>query len=472
MLAGLISVPLLISGLGREAFGLWALVMTFSATNGWLSLLDLGVVIAVTREVASASAVDDERGIREAVSAALWVVTALGILGAAALTIAAITFLPRLFEAPGRLAGSFRVALLLMAAQVVVDLTINTVEGALEGLQRVDLSRAVDMFRRLLFVAGTAIGALVGGNLRWVAAGSLAATVLASVVACVVLGRQLPRFIVTTSSQHLREMLRAGRLVGVLRPVGVVQRTMDRIIVGIVLGPNAVALVEVATQLQAGADAVLSASSYSVVPSSAWLGARGDSSALTRLAEIGTKYSMLATVPVAVAVGTLAGPFIEAWIGKRYLDAAGLTAMAALAVVIAAPMAVGSQMLLGLNRTSAILRAAVVAVIVNLVASSILVHVVGVVGAIWGTVIAAPVLLALLAPPVLNAAGTDLRRFIRVAVAPVIVPALSQLIAALLLLRIDLAPVPRLIVVGAGSIAVYLGMAWYSVDHAELRTVT
>ena len=53
-------------------------------------------------------------------------------------------------------------------------------------------------------------------------------------------------------------------------------RTVDRFVVGVLLGPGAVSLVEIATQLQNGADAVLSASSYAVVPGAAHLDAHGD----------------------------------------------------------------------------------------------------------------------------------------------------------------------------------------------------
>jgi O-antigen/teichoic acid export membrane protein len=68
--------------------------------------------------------------------------------------------------------------------------------------------------------------------------------------------------------------------VAVLRPLGVLHRTIDRVVVGSVLGPSAVALVEIATQMMNGADAILSAMSYAVLPSAAWLRARGDRATL------------------------------------------------------------------------------------------------------------------------------------------------------------------------------------------------
>src|SRR5687767_10023108 len=56
---GLVTLPIMPAGLGVQAFGLWVLIQTFSATTGWLSLGDLGLTTAGTRAVAAAQAVDD-----------------------------------------------------------------------------------------------------------------------------------------------------------------------------------------------------------------------------------------------------------------------------------------------------------------------------------------------------------------------------------------------------------------------------
>lgn len=469
MVAALATVPLLVAGLGRESFGVWALVMTFSATNGWLSLGDLGIVVAATRDISGHLAVDDRRAASVVVSNALACAVVLGLVGGALLALAG-TVLPHVFDTPDRLVGPFRVALALMGLQVVLDLTINVAEGALEGAQRVDLSRAVDAFRRFAFVAGTAVGALVGEDVRWVAVGSVVTTAVGLVVAIVVLRRHLPGFAVRPEPSAMRELVRSGREVAVLRPLGVIQRTMDRMLVGVVLGPGAVALVEVAMQVQAGAEAILSASSYSVMPTASWLTARGDRSTIARLASRATKFSLLATLPVAVASGTLAAPFVELWLGGRFGDAAGLIAVAACAVALNAPFAVGSQILIGRGRTTAVLRAALVAVSVNLVVSTILLHVVGVVGVFLGTLVGNVVIAVVLQPSILDATGLRANEFWSDAVRPSIAPVLAQLVTALLLLRIDLEPLPSLLLVGGASTAVYVAVALrFSVTRAELR---
>ncbi len=112
---------------------------------------------------------------------------------------------------------------------------------------------------------------------------------------------------------------------------------MDRFIVGWILGPAAVTLVEIATQIQTGAESVLSATSYAVVPSASWLRARGDEHTLRRLLDLGTKFSVLATSAFVTLGIVFAGPFVRVWVGEQYEAAAGLTVVALLFVAVTAP---------------------------------------------------------------------------------------------------------------------------------------
>src|SRR5690606_27506166 len=121
----------------------------------------------------------------------------------------------------------------------------------------------------------------------------------------------LPDRRLRASRREARALLSYGKTVAVLRPFGVIQRTMDRLIVGTMLGPGPVAFVEIATQIQNGADAVLSASSYAVIPSASWLRAREDRHTLRELLLTGTKYSLLVTLPFVIGPALLAGPLVR-----------------------------------------------------------------------------------------------------------------------------------------------------------------
>src|SRR5438876_11887190 len=47
-----LTLPLMLHGVEREAFGVWALLQAFSAFNRWMSLADVGVGTAAHRRLA------------------------------------------------------------------------------------------------------------------------------------------------------------------------------------------------------------------------------------------------------------------------------------------------------------------------------------------------------------------------------------------------------------------------------------
>ncbi len=451
----LISLPLVLHGLGAVAFGTWALLQTFSAITGWFSLVDLGVGTAATRTIAERASLDDEGGVGSAIASALASFAGLGLACAGVLALAGPQLLPSLFHTPAALRGDLRFAVVVFAAQVVADLLTEGVESCLEGLQRVDLSRAVDAIRRTTVAVATCTVALAGGGLRGVVVASAGASSAGLACAIIALRRRLPAGgLPRPSLAEVRELVVYGKTVALLRPLGVINRTMDRLIVGVVLGPGAVTLVEIATQVQSGADAVLSASSYSVVPTSSWLRARGDEGPLKELLETGTRYSLLVTFPVIALAGILAGPLVRLWVGHGYHSAVGLAQVALVYAALTAPLQVGSNLLLGVGRASAILRALAAAVTINFVASVVLVHVVGIVGVFEGSLIGTAILLPLLARPIFAEFGVSAGEFVRAAVWPPLAAVVVLTGAAGVVVALPLADLPTVVLgVLAGGVA-------------------
>jgi O-antigen/teichoic acid export membrane protein len=470
MVVALVSLPLLLHGLGPVGFGTWALLQTLSGVSGWFSLVQAGVGTAVTRDIAAHTARDDRACAAEAAGTGLGLFIVFGVVAATALALAGPLILPTLFRTPAFLRADLNVAIVLLGAQVAVDLFTEGQESCLEGFQRVDLSRAVDAARRTSVAIATSAAALSGGGLRDVAAASLGASLVGSVMGFVALRRTQCGARMSVSAAAARSLLRYGRTIALLRPLGVLERTMDRIIVGIFLGPAAVAAVEIATQLANGAAAVLSATIYAVIPAASWLGARGDRGSLRELVDRGTRYSMLVAMPVAVGTAIIAAPLIRVWVGSGYPGAALLTGVALAGVAASMPLAAGSEVLVGVGQATDVLRASVVALIVNLALSVALVPLIGPVGTFLGTLAATLVLAPLLGRPLLRCTGETARDFVVEVALPSAAPS------------VPLAAVVALVVaLGAGDIvtivvAVVLGSAVYiftatrtSIQGKELR---
>lgn len=470
MVVMLISLPVLLNELGPAVFGTWVLLQTFSAVTGWLSVADLGVGTSATRLVAEHRSLADGERVGLAIGSSMAVFVVLGALSSVALAAIGPSALPALFGTPDEVRAALQTAILYFAVQAFADLVTEGTESCIEGLQRVEVSRAVDALRRTLVAGATITAASSGRGLEGVALASMLASAAGTVVALVVLMRLARGTPFRVGWGDIAWLLRAGRAVMLLRPLGVLRRTMDRLIVGVAIGPEAVALVEIAAQVQAGAEAALSASSYAVVPSAAWLRARSDAHTLRELLLTGTKYSLLVALPMAGAAAALAGPIVEAWVGRPYSDAAGLVPLALAYVVLVAPLQVGSNLLLGVGRTTPLLVAACLSLAVNFGASLLLVNAVGTVGTFQGALIGGAVLIAPLAWAMLSEAGVPAGEFMKGAVAPAIPPLFALGAVVTIALALPLGPLATVVLGGGvGAVAYAAGVARFSLAPGELR---
>lgn len=482
------TLPLMVHGLGVENFGRWVLLQTLSASTGWLTVLDGGLAVSATRTVAARAAMVVGGGggggtgevssgpggpdsVGRAVGTAMGAFALLALLGATLTLGTAWPILRLLGHLSGAVASGLRTASLLLALQVVGELVQQGTESCLEGLQRMDLSRAVDATRRALFAAGTAAAALLTGSLGWVEIAAVVTSAVGALLGLAILARQRVPGRLGLSAATLREMFRYAKVVALLRPISALYRLMDRVIVGLVLGPAAVAAVEVATQLGNGADAMVSGITSALVPSAAWVAARRDTGRLAETLLDGTRYALLTTWPLAAGVAFLAGPGIRFWTGARLAAAAAGPARVALAAAAVAAVAqVAGNLLLGAGRGDVILRASLVGVTVDLIASVALVHPLGISGVFWGTLAAVSVTTPWVVRAACRECGVGPGHLVRQAVWPAAVPLVAECAALAACDVVPLSPMAHLAIgVGAGAACFAAAALRWALPVGEVR---
>jgi len=232
------------------------------------------------------------------------------------------------------------------------------------------------------------------------------------------------------SRSTVRPLVRYGWTIAGLNGAGVLHRTMDRLIVGAVLGAPAVGLVEIATQVQNGGAAVLAASSYTAVAASSWLDARRDVSKTRELLLVCTRYSLLVTEPVIVLIAVLAPRLVRLWVGPSHQAAAGLAIVAVAHLALTAPQQVGANMMQGSGRAGVVLRPALVGVALNLGLSVLLVHLSGIVGVFEDTIISTAMVSPWIMRSIVRVTGTTIRELLRESVLPGVLPAFGAGAAA------------------------------------------
>lgn len=452
---GVVTLPALLHGLGTSDFGVFALLQVWNGTTGYLSIASVGAGVAGLRVVAAHGAAGDDAGTARAFGSLLVVGAGIGVAGGLAFAVAG----PALFDALlGSRPESFATTARWFGASLFAEQVALSIQYATEGLQQVALSRLADAIRRTLTLGAATVTALVSGRLEAaVAAGAIAALAWAAVVALVVAtsagGRRRPARPQRADVTHL---LRSASEVAGLTGVGVVHRSMDRLLAAGLFGPASVGLVEIATQVQNAASAVLSSSSYVATASAPWLEASEATSQQRALLVRGTRLVMLATVPTVLGLALLAGPLLGVWLGEPGRGADSLVPIAVLYIGLAAPLQVASNMLLGTGRVRAIIRAALPSLVLNLVASVVLCRLIGLPGLFWGTVVGTAALAPLLFRAIQAMVPVPLGEFLRLTVVPVLVP--SAALTAVLV-AVVAAPLPEAATLVLGSL---LGGAAYA----------
>lgn len=145
----LLVVPYTLHRVGREAFGVFAVLTTLGY---WLGRLDFGIWAALPREVAARRAREDREGLTSLATTWFFVDLIFAAVIMGALRAAGREFLAWLL--PSSDVNDVYPVLLAVGVQSVLGPCLRHLSGSLEGMQRVDLVQKVTLVVAPLQVAG------------------------------------------------------------------------------------------------------------------------------------------------------------------------------------------------------------------------------------------------------------------------------------------------------------------------------
>jgi O-antigen/teichoic acid export membrane protein len=229
-----------------------------------------------------------------------------------------------------------------------------------------------------------------------------------------------------------------------------VYNQMDKLVVGVALGPQPVALYEIANKIYLGAGAVGSVCASAVLPAAASL--RREAALLRDMFLRGSCYATAVSLPVAVATFIFAEPLLLSWIGANALPAVGATRLFMTYAALQAVNDVPSTMLYGLGRIRFPLIVGSAATLLNLALSIALVHPLGFSGVIVATLIANGLAWPVLVWYYLNVFDCPFATWLRRLIVPNL-PGLAAQLCASLTLYVTIGESTRSFVAVAGLIA-------------------
>ena len=145
-----------------QEYGAWVLILQLSA---YVSYLDFGVQVGISKFVAEYAAKDDYAGAGASASAGLVIMTAASVIGCV-LSILLAWHVPQMFHAmPQELYRNARVSIVLIGCSLAIGLSCSAFSAIFQGLQRYVVPMAIAVLTRFFTAAAVCLAVFLHGSL-------------------------------------------------------------------------------------------------------------------------------------------------------------------------------------------------------------------------------------------------------------------------------------------------------------------
>jgi O-antigen/teichoic acid export membrane protein len=309
--------PYIVSKLGLQAYGVWALVLVITS---YLGLLDFGVGTAFVKYVAEHEARQDYVALNTFVSTGFAFYLAMSsVIIAFALVFGSVIL--RLLKIPPELMDSAWFVLVVAATILAFSNAFSVFQGVITGLQRLDVLNIITLVVSVPDIIGTILFLQLGYGLRGLIVNEVIVFILTTILLVTTAFRLLPglqlRPVLCTFTS-LRRLVSYGLKVQISQLADLASSQMNKLLIGYFLGLSSVSLYEL------GSKAVLTGKRLSLVmasailPAASEIEARQDEETLRRLYIRGSKYLVLIAAPLMLFLLAGAPALIRTWLGPGY----------------------------------------------------------------------------------------------------------------------------------------------------------
>jgi O-antigen/teichoic acid export membrane protein len=320
LLVGLVTIPLIIRGLGAERFGLLSLTWV---VLGYFTIFDLGLGRAATKYVADALARGDKYHVPRLVWTAVTAQAIFGGLGALTLVATTPLLVDRILSVPPALVGEAKATFYLLAMSVPAVLVSSSLTGVLAAAQRFDL---VNVVGASFSVANWSLMLAAVLLWDWHLPPIIAMLVLSRIVALgVYYGlclRVLPSFkgLPRCYWRELRALMSFGGWVTVSSIVGPILVYLDRFMIGALLTMAAVAYYSAPYEMATRLWIIPMSLGATLFPAFSILNGQEQWARLTFLLSRSIKWVLLTLGPIVVLVVAFAHDILRLWLGPAFAE--------------------------------------------------------------------------------------------------------------------------------------------------------
>lgn len=381
----LLLTPYIFRHLGKEEFGLWALV---SVISSYAQLSDFGITESLIKFMAEFHARQEVRRLNQLVNTALVSYLVLSAVFCTLFLLLLPLVVTQILQIPERLADQatmvFSVAILLF----FVNMLMGVFGSLIVGFQRMGYTNAIALATTLMTAAGTFFFLDRGYGLSGLVYNNALATLMVAVANLVIAWRLFPQMRLNPLRHFSREML--FRMLGFSWKVQVSNITqlmifqIDRVLLSHYLGLEAVSVYEVANRIASQVRALIISVFTPMIPAASALQAGNEHGRITGLYRRSLKYMAIAAIPLSCLVISLAHPFIRTWMGAGFESSALTLQLLMAAYLLNLLTGPGAFILSGINKPQVGMRSSILAGVCNLSICFVLVQWIGYFGIVAG----------------------------------------------------------------------------------------
>lgn len=397
-LVGFFLSPFVVHHLGNLTYGVWVIIMSLIA---YMNLLDLGLRGAVTRFVSKGSSLANHEESNQAVSGALWIRLWISVAIIVAGLVVSAGF-NHVFKIPTELQQTARIAVLITAVTVAINLWCGVFGGVLAALHRYDLTSAVSILQTCMRAAGIIWLLRAGYGILGLALWDFCTAIAANSVLCFLCFKVYPQLKVAfgrPDSATLKKLWNYSFYAFLINVAVQVTYYTDNVVVGAFLSPAAVTLYAIGGILIGYVRQIVSSMTTTFTPLASTFEAEGSHQNLRRLLIHGTRAALLVSLPIEAALFFRGHTFIRLWMGAQYAQPSGtVMQILLLSVIFSSANVTSGGIVYGMEKHKRIAWWAIAEGAANFILSIILVRHIGIYGVAWGSAIPSVLIELLLWP--------------------------------------------------------------------------
>jgi O-antigen/teichoic acid export membrane protein len=315
----MVTIPIVISHIGLEQYGILAIVFLLL---GYFAFLDLGLGEAVVKFVSEYHAKGNVNQINKIINSILFFYIVIGVVGVILIIFFAKFYAIKLFKISPQYEQVARLSFYLAALGFLLNLIMGVISKIPEGMQRFDITNKVIIVMGTLINFGNIIVVLRGGELIALVIVNLFGTILGTslyyISSKIILKNLKINF--KFSWKDFRRIFSFGIYIVFTRLADVISRSLFLMIIGVILGPVSVAIYNVPVRLLSRLQAFAHRISYVVFPVVSELKSDNYIDKIYRVYEKVSKYVFFIVSVFCISVVSFSYPLLRFWIGKDFAE--------------------------------------------------------------------------------------------------------------------------------------------------------